>query len=336
MVRFAIMDYRHPDELYASTNIGDHVQTIALLSHVLRQNGLVRHVTDRDLAARLDSLADTIRSDCQSDRITGHVQVGVVQRDFSNADRPPEGTWVFVFGWYMWPRVGDRYDFPLADPLQALFVSFHVNDARFLTEEAVLALRQAEPIGCRDWTTVKLLRSKGVVAFFSGCLTTTVFQYFDDWMGAHVAAARGLPSAFVDSLPTAAGDDPAGVVLVEQSTPEILRRSNADNLGAARNFLDDLHSRFARVVTSRLHTYLPSRALGVPISFRPADVGDVRFEGLVGIGDNEFKEMQEHLISSLEEVLEVILTGAEASVVRALWAELWSDRLALAQERYPL
>ena len=49
-----------------------------------------------------------------------------------------------------------------------------------LTDEAIAYLWADGPIGCRDWTTVHLLVSAGVDAFFTGCLTTTVIAVFPD------------------------------------------------------------------------------------------------------------------------------------------------------------
>ena len=33
--------------------------------------------------------------------------------------------------------------------------------------------KRFEPIGCRDENTVKILKEKGIAAYFSSCLTTT-------------------------------------------------------------------------------------------------------------------------------------------------------------------
>ena len=75
---------------------------------------------------------------------------------------------------------GMRHGFPLHRNLRPIFVSFHCNKRDLLTPEAIDYLKRYGPVGCRDWTTVDLLLSLGVPAFFSGCLTTTIDTVFPD------------------------------------------------------------------------------------------------------------------------------------------------------------
>ena len=106
-----------------------------------------------------------------------------VDRDASMYNEVPEGTWTLAFGWYMHALFGVRYGFPFHKNLQPIFVSFHCNKRGLLTPEAIDYLRAHGPIGCRDWTTVDILLSVDVPAFFSGCLTTTVNTVFPDLVG---------------------------------------------------------------------------------------------------------------------------------------------------------
>ena len=119
-----------------------------------------------------------------------------VDRDASMYNEVPEDTWTLAFGWYMHALFGVRYGFPFHKNLQPIFVSFHCNKRGLLTPEAIEYLRAHGPIGCRDWTTVDILLSVDVPAFFSGCMTTTVNTVFPDLVGAFPAAA---PIAYVDS-----------------------------------------------------------------------------------------------------------------------------------------
>lgn len=61
-----------------------------------------------------------------------------------------------------------------------LFISFHLNSTaarEMLTEGAIEYLKAHSPIGCRDMYTQDLLKSKGIDAYFSGCLTLTLDSY---------------------------------------------------------------------------------------------------------------------------------------------------------------
>ena len=71
---------------------------------------------------------------------------------------------------------------------------------KLLTPAAVDYLKRYGPVGCRDWTTVHLLLSLDVPAFFSGCVTTTIHTVFPDGRRPPTDA----PVAYVD-VPDAEG-----------------------------------------------------------------------------------------------------------------------------------
>lgn len=85
---------------------------------------------------------------------------------------------VIMNGWYMhhpenWPPSGK---------IHPLFVAFHLNvlaNESLLSPESITYLKMHEPIGCRDHQTARVLKSKGVDADFSGCMTLTLgYKYF--------------------------------------------------------------------------------------------------------------------------------------------------------------
>jgi len=64
-----------------------------------------------------------------------------------------------------------------SDNITPLFVAFHLNSS--IKEEAlnnlnISYLKKHEPIGCRDSYTQNILSEKGINAYYSGCLTTTL------------------------------------------------------------------------------------------------------------------------------------------------------------------
>ncbi|HZB75875.1 MAG TPA: hypothetical protein VE526_06600, partial [Solirubrobacteraceae bacterium] len=175
----AIMDYGHPGADRASANLGDHVQSIAALGHLVRHRGVRLHGRD-ELTAVLARLGDRVRPERARHDVAADVEVMTVHRDASSYQPIPEDTWVLCFGWYMHAIFTTRFGFPLHDNLRPIFVSFHCNKRDLLTPEAIAYLRRHGPVGCRDWTTVHLLQSCGVPAFFSGCLTTTIDTVFTE------------------------------------------------------------------------------------------------------------------------------------------------------------
>ena len=176
---FAIMDYGHPGRARASANIGDHVQSLASLGHLVRHQDL-RYDGRQDLVDLLTQLRSRVRPELQ--RRTGERRVSLIQidRDASMYAAIPPNTWALAFGWYMHAIFETRYGFPFHPNLLPIFVSFHCSKRDLLTDEAMTYLRRFAPIGCRDWTTVDILLSVDVPAFFSGCLTSTIRTVFPE------------------------------------------------------------------------------------------------------------------------------------------------------------
>ncbi len=322
----AIMDYGHPGVNRASANIGDHIQSIAMLGHLVRHGGVRLH-GDPQLVELLAELGRRVRPERRRDDVEADVEVMTVHRDASMYQEIPEDTWVLCFGWYMHALFKLRHGFPLHRNLRPIFVSFHCNKRSLLTPAAIDYLRRYGPVGCRDWTTVYLLLSCDVPAFFSGCVTTTIDTVFPDLPAPPPADA---PVAYVD-MP--ADSVPAGAVTFAHSSGAVRRRSFVANAGRALELLDTYRSRHSAVVTSRLHCYLPVRSIGMRAQFRPKNRSDIRFDGLLDIDDEAFDAIRVGLLERLEQVHTAILTGRPEAEVYALWRELTAADVSAAQER---
>ena len=324
---FAVMDYGHPSATKASANIGDHVQTIAALGHLVRHQGVRLHGRE-ELVDLLAQLGSRTRPDRRRHAVETDLEVITVHRDASIYEPIPEDTWVLCFGWFMHSLFKMRHGFPLHRNLRPIFVSFHCNKRELLTSDAIDYLRRYGPVGCRDWTTVDLLLSIGVPAFFSGCLTTTIDTVFPD-----LTAPPGpdAPVAYVD-MPAA--DVPGGGVTFKHSSEAVRRRSFVANVYAALDLLETYRREHRGVVTSRLHCYLPVRSLGMDVDFRPANRSDVRFDGLIDITDAEFDRIRDRLLGELEQVFGAILAGRAEDEVYALWRELTAEAVAEAERRH--
>ena len=321
----AIMDYGHPGVDRASANLGDHVQSIAALGHLVRHRGVRLHGRP-ELTEVLGRLGDRVRPERARHDVEADVEVMTVHRDASMYQPIPADTWVLCFGWYMHAIFTTRFGFPLHENLRPIFVSFHCNKRDLLTPEAIAYLRRYGPVGCRDWTTVHLLQSCGVPAFFSGCVTTTIDTVFPDGR----AAPADAPPAYVDVPPDQV---PAGATVYKHSDPAVRRRSFTRNVGDALALLETYRTQHPRVVTSRLHCYLPVRSIGTPVEFRPHNRADVRFDGLMDIDDTAFAAIRDGMNARLERVHAAILAGAPEADVYALWRELAAPDVAAAEVR---
>ena len=119
-----------------SKNIGDYIQTKAVLDLVGFNN---IKILDRE---NLDKYNDN-----------------VIQ--------------TIINGWFM----ESPENWPPSEKIKPLFISFHLNpsiEKELLKHESIKYFKSHEPIGCRDIYTRDILLEKGVNAYYSSCITTTI------------------------------------------------------------------------------------------------------------------------------------------------------------------
>ena len=265
-VPIAVIDYQSPDQDLTSGNLGDYVQTLAMLGNLARLTG-VTFSGDHGLGAFVTELQGRVRPDLAAADASGDVHLMPVDRDFSNLEQVPDGTWMIAFGWHMHPLYDLRYDFPYHPNIRPLFVSFHINRLDMLSADALEYLRRYGPVGCRDWTTVYLLLSAGVDAFFSGCLTTTIDAVFP--RRKDVYDGHGVVG-LIDIDERAAGSvTDRDVRVFTHQADEYRHMTLVEGLRAASDVLSAYQRGLDRAVTRRLHAYLPLVSLGVPVQFQP-------------------------------------------------------------------
>ena len=332
-IPIAILDYQSPDHQGGTSgNLGDYIQTLSLLGNLVRMSD-VTFTGEDGLGAVATELQKRVQPQLRTPGVTGSVHLVSVNRDFSGADDVPEGTWLVAFGWHMHALYDLRYDFPYHPNLRPLFISFHVNRLEMLTDEAQAYLRRHGPIGCRDWTTVFLLLSAGIDAFFSGCVTTTVDTLFPP----RETAYRGKGAVGVIDLPrTAAGRGTQNVRVYGHQSDEYRYMSASEGLRAADATLGGYQRDLDRAITGRLHAFLPLTALGVPVEFKTGSPGDVRFSGLTDLrpGDERLAELRSGIRDLVATTFEQILAGATEDEVYASWRERTRERVAEARARF--
>ncbi|WP_147272445.1 hypothetical protein [Brachybacterium alimentarium] len=325
-VSFGLLDYVQPGRTRASQNIGDQIQTLSSLGHVVRHEDLRFH-GEEEVVNFVESMQGRVRPELRLQGIDADVQLVTVDRDSSTYQKFAPNTWLLEFGWHMHPLFGlDSYDFPLHPNLNPIFVAFHCSKRALLTPVAIEYLRDHGPIGCRDWTTVDLLLSLDVPAFFSGCLTTTVNTVFPD-----LETSPSKATAYVDVVRSSV---PPAHDNIKQSYGDIKRRSFAANMWDAVNVLEGYRSKFTDVVTTRLHCYLPTTSLGLNAFFEPKNNADVRFAGLFRLDDTEFDAMRERMRDRLEPVLSAIFSGGSREDVYDLWRETVASEVKVARVRH--
>jgi lipopolysaccharide biosynthesis glycosyltransferase len=179
---------------------------------------------------------------------------------------------------------------------------------------------------------VHLLLGAGVPAFFSGCLTTTIDTVFP---ADFAPAPPGAPAVYVD---TPVPDHDAGSEMVTHLHPSVRHNDFGSNLHTAVDLLDAYRTRFSRVVTSRLHAFLPSWAIGADVDFQPRNDADIRFAGLLDAGEGGRRAMQERIRNLVAPAMARILAGASRDEVYATWRATVADEVerALAMHDAPV
>ena len=320
---FALVDYKSPDLTETSCNIGDHIQSISLMRHVARYFGPEWSCSDSRLAPIFRELRDSW-PEYERQPVQRHIHVTVLDRDTLWPARtlfPDRPVWTVLHGWYYHRSFGLGRPFPAPGNLKLLILSFHLHEQNDFDDVAAAFLRQHQPIGCRDWPTVYWLVNRGIEAFFSGCLTATLTL-------AGPVPERG-GSIYVDAFP-ARGADPPTVASHETETTRSFGFSF--NLAEALRLLKT-YAAAAHVTTSRLHCYLPCRALGTPVAFVPHNAGNRRFDGLVELDAAQLDQLRTRLTQLMSAVLPMIFNGNPEAEIRAHWRELTAPLVAEARAR---
>ncbi len=194
-------------------------------------------------------------------------------------------------GWFM----ENPKNWPPAPNIHPLFISMHITHNNgainyMLDNKLIEYYKKHEPIGCRDYHTVKLFESIGVKAYYSGCLTLTLENKFTD-------KDRNDEILFVDAfnknLPETLRNNYYNQLVpksVQKNVTFIKHSHSNPGMTETERFysaekLLDRYSKAHLVVTSRIHVALPCIALGTPVLF--LDVGfniknsRNRFDGII-------------------------------------------------------
>ncbi|WP_169253044.1 hypothetical protein [Brevibacterium sp. 'Marine'] len=315
---FGVLSYDQPG--IRSRNIGDYIQTIASIGHLLRYENL-SFSGDAGLTELFTKLRTTVKDERKYAGPEAELNLVEVYRDGNVYQDIPEDTWYIAFGWYMHDIFGKSFNIPFHPNLRPILLSVFVRYPEMLTPDAIAYLKKYGPVGCRDWQSVAVLRAVGVPAFFSGCLTTTVDTLFP-------APSADRRSGTVRIDWTKGGKGPKK----KQTVTAIRDKTFPENLELARNWVADYAYKYKRVLTSRLHANLPARSVGAEVEFEPKNKSDSRFGGLIGIDETEFDAIRDGILDKLSVVLPLIATGASDDEIYSKWVEITADDMAAADE----
>lgn len=312
----AIFDYKAPDILAVSDNIGDFIQTAAALRHIARLDSVDWSYDDDALAEPMARLAASWPEKARTP-VKAVAHLAIIDRDdpFSLALRlAGRPVWTIHNGWFFHKQFGRRRAMPGPENLYPLLVSFHLWRPSDLTPDLLDWLRTHQPVGCRDKVTMRWLLNQGIDAFFSGCLTLTL------------ANERKVGKRSGDYDVDLNGDTAEGRIAIEHKMPPTRTQPLAQSLGQAIDLLGR-YAHAASIRTSRLHCALPAWALGAPVEFRLPNAADRRFDGLVDADRKQRSQLRADMVRNLGVVIKQIALGKSPETVRGKWAELWRSRV---------
>lgn len=181
------------------------------------------------------------------------------------------------------------FPLPWSEKIFPIFIGFHLSPSRhtrerFLKEGISEKMKPYQPIGCRDRSTRDFLRSIGIRAYFSGCMTLT----FDKRSKAPECGKIFIVDVDKRSF---------------EKIPEYIKQNSDCSIthryywngypvseeGAlafenhARMVLARYRDEAKLVITSKIHVAMPNIAMGIPVVFISDNIDDERFDVLEGI-----------------------------------------------------
>ncbi|GAA0750920.1 polysaccharide pyruvyl transferase family protein [Psychroflexus lacisalsi] len=213
-------------------------------------------------------------------------------------------------------------NWPPSNKIKPLFVSFHLNknisDALMNNKKVVEYLKKNEPIGCRDYNTAKRMKAKGIDAYFSCCLTTTLnydgnlfknniektntillvdilfkenislkikrnkLYFFKELLNGNILKFNKINNYIHSLIPEKNKKETKNLTCYYPANS-----SQYERFQSALDLLKELASAKV-VVTSRIHIALPCLALGTPVLFVIGDKlsNPDEFKRLDGIVDH--------------------------------------------------
>lgn len=193
-----------------------------------------------------------------------------LERDRMNTTSTPSSPPVLTFFNAWWGA--DDALWPPAENIEPLLVSMHIGEDMYPQWTQHLDyLKDKQPVGCRDHSTLDFLQAHGVNAYFSGCMTLLLSQ-------PNMANQRTDTIYLVDLT-----DEILFLLPVEiqmravQVSHAYWGEDKLDNYARYTEAYDrlTLYGSAKLVVTQRIHCALPCVAMGTPVIF-------VDFPGLFG------------------------------------------------------
>lgn len=156
---------------------------------------------------------------------------------------------------------------PVSDKIHPVFIGIHFH--RDLSEAELTSLRNNQPVGCRDEYTVKYLKSKGIDAFLTGCLTM-LFPRRSESKKYDKVFIVDCPESVLEHIPNEIKEDAEYLSQVirmhsDSCDHRLTLEETEEYNEKAREQLNRYKDEARLVITTRLHVASPCAAMGIPV-----------------------------------------------------------------------
>ena len=182
-------------------------------------------------------------------KMNGHDVLFINRDKMSDSIKPPNDEKVILLcnGWMM-HMSNSSFDFPPPDWITPIYTSMHISNPKLLLSSNVVShFKKYGPIGCRDLSTLKLLKDKNIDAFFSGCLSIC-FNLRDPQLGFTITTDYNGKIVNSDI-----GTSGKNTIFVTQKIEECLYKQYI--IIAVQSTYNLLFA--SKIRTTRLHVWLP-------------------------------------------------------------------------------
>lgn len=228
------------------------------------------------------NIGDDIQTYAMSKLITNPI---FLEREELNAET--RNVPAVISGWFM----HKPENFPPSDTLKPFFISFHAKES-VVTEKHYDYYKKHEPIGCRDYSTLKLFKRIGIESYFSGCATLTIKPPVEvDSRTDEILIVDVFRANYTNNYRQALKDSlipekwKSKVTFISHFIEELPSLTLEERMKRTEELLIR-YSKAKFVVTSLIHCALPCIAMGTPVLF--IDFGfnkkvtrRDRFEGII-------------------------------------------------------
>ena len=294
-INFGILTYKNVYSKFESKNIGDYIQSLAAIN-------IYRKIIEKYNNTKYDDFHMFLNL-VLSNNIPNFNFVFINRDNINiNSDYKYNNIITIFNGWFMHPcDSNNNFDLNIPSNIIPVFTSVHINKLELLEPKYLSIFKKFEPIGCRDLFTLDKLQKKNIKCYFSGCLTLTID--FFKWNKINDI------TYIVDVNRIRFNNNKYNKISHNDT--------NISNKSFENIFNDTLkllkkYSECNRIVTSRLHCYLPCKAMNIPVTLLRNNLKKIdlcRFIGLVDLDTKSYDKIKINILNDTINKIENIINA---------------------------